>query len=119
MSKQIINIQEKIDTLKLNVSEIEQRLGAIEIRRRMAILERDSTAKEAVRKKHIEVSFELLQTKDKVRELEQKRRVMENDEISESKLREVKELQAIRDEVFNRFTPAFKRIEKLRSSLSI
>ena len=85
----------------------------------MAILERNSEGKEAIRKRHIDVSFELLQAKDKVRELEQKRRELENNAISAVKQREAKELRAIRDEVFKRVTPAFEKIEKLRSSLSI
>ena len=118
MSK-ITKIQENIDTLILTARDLENQLGELELKRRLAILERDSTAKEVNREKHIEVSFELLQVKDKIRELGQKRRELENNAISESKKREVKELQATRDEVFKRFTPAFKRIEKLRSSLSI
>ena len=118
MSKQIVNIEEKIDSVKLKVGELEQRLGELELGRRLAILERDTEAKEVIRKKHIDSSFELLQAKDALRELERKRRESENDAISQTKKKEARELQAVRDEVFKRFAPAFKRIEKLRSRLS-
>ena len=118
MSKQIVNVEGKIDSLKLKVGELEQCLSDLEMKRRLAILERDTEAKETIRKEHIEVSFEVLQTKDALRELERKRRESENDAISQTKKKEARELQAVRDEVFKRFAPAFKRIEKLQNRLS-
>ena len=119
MSKQIMNFEGKINTLKAKISELEQRLGELELGRRLAILDRASVEKkEQIRKRHIDRSFELLQTKDKVRELERKRRELENNAISQIKKKEAKELQVIRDEVFKKFSPAFKRIEILRGRLN-
>ena len=118
MNKQIVNVEGKIDSLKLKVGELEQCLSDLEMKRRLAILERDTEAKETIRKEHSEVSFDVLQTKDKVRELERKRRELQNKSVSEVKNREAKELKAIRDEVFKKFSPAFKRIEILQGRLN-
>ena len=113
-----MNFEKKINTQKAKVTELEQTLVDLEIKRRMAILERDNEVKETIRKEHIEVSFELLQVKDAVRELERKKRELENNAISKVKQKEAKELQAVRDGVIKRFAPAFKRIEELQGMLS-
>ena len=113
-----MNFENKINKLKQRVSDLEQQLSELELKRRMAILERDTEAKEVIRKRHIDSSFELLQAKDALRELERKRRESENNAISQTKKKEARELQAVRDEVFKRFAPAFKRIEKLQNRLS-
>ena len=119
MSKQIVNVEGKIDSLKLKVGELEQCLSDLEMKRRLAILDRASVEKkEQIRKRHIDTSFELLQTKDKIRELERKSREMQNNAISAVKLKEAKELKGIRDEVFKKFSPAFKRIEILQGRLN-
>ena len=113
-----MNFENKINKLKQRVSDLEQQLSELELKRRMAILERDTEAKEVIRKRHIDSSFELLQAKDALRELERKRRESENNAISQTKKKEARELQAVRDEVFKRFSPAFKRIEKLQIKLN-
>ena len=118
MSKQIMNFEEKISALKSKISDLEQKLIDLETQRRLAILDRDSEAKEIIRKRHIDVSFELLQTKDKVRELGRKKRELENAAVSDAKIKEAQELQAIRDKIFEQNKPAFKRIKKLRGRLS-
>lgn len=114
-----MNFEKKINTLKLKVDELEQQLGDLEIKRRMAILDRASVEKkEQIRKRHIDTSFELLQVKDSIRELEGKRRALENNAISEVRKREIEELQAVRDGVIKRFARSFKRIEELQGRLS-
>ena len=114
-----MNFERKIGAVKAKVGELEQRLGELEIKRRMAILDRASVEKkEQIRKRHIDTSFELLQAKDRLRELERKRRELENNAISQIKKKEAKELQVIRDEVFKKFSLAFKRIEILQDRLN-
>ena len=113
-----MNFENKINKLKAKVSDLENRLVDLETQRRLAILgDRNSEVREDIRKEHIDISFELLQVKDKVRELEGRRRELENNQIDEAKRREAKELQVVREDIFKRFSPAFKRIEKLRNSL--
>ena len=113
-----MNFEKKIDTLKLKISDLENKLSELETRRRLSILERNTEEKESVRKMHIDISFELLQVKDSVRELERKRRELENNAISAAEQKEVQELQAVRDKVFRCFAPAFERIKELQGMLS-
>lgn len=114
-----MNFEKKIDKLKAKVSELEHQLADLETQRRLAILDRASVEKkEQIRKRHIDTSFELLEVKDAIRVLEQKRRALENNAISEVRKREIEELQAVRDGVIKRFAQSFKGIEELRSRLN-